>query len=127
MTVNALKQSIWPERWWWAALVVILLAAGALRYTGYNFSLPYIDHTDEPAYNLAGRMIIDFGSAKPIGMQGYPPGIVMLNYAVLRLFQDPTTPPGSILWIIRLISITFSLGVIALIALLGYRVMNPLA
>ncbi|MEO8397732.1 MAG: hypothetical protein ABI700_32355, partial [Chloroflexota bacterium] len=59
-----------PPRWWWLTLIVILICAGALRYTGYNFSLPYVDHPDESAYTIAGRMIIDFGSPKPIGMQG---------------------------------------------------------
>ncbi|HVO68959.1 MAG TPA: glycosyltransferase family 39 protein [Aggregatilineaceae bacterium] len=103
-----------------------MLAAG-LRYTGYNYSLPYIDHADEPAYNLAGRMIIDFGSAKPLGMQGYPPGIITLNYVLLRFFQNPAKPPGSILYLVRLIAITFSVVAVAGIGLLAYRMADPLS
>jgi len=119
-------QTILPPKTWWLALGLIVACACLLRYTGYNFSLPYIDHVDEPAYNLAGRMILDYGSAKPLGMQGYPPGIVELNYVVIKLFQQPSTPPGSVLWIIRLISITFSILTIIAIGLLGYRVSTPL-
>lgn len=117
----------WPSRWWWFALLIILVCAGALRYTGYDFSLPYVDHVDEPAYNLAGRMIIDFGSAKPLGMHGYPPGIVTVNYVLLRFFHDPSTPPSTIIDKVRLLSITFSIGTIIIVALLGYRVGLPLS
>ncbi len=121
------SKPFWPDRRWWAMLLVILIVAGALRYTGYNFSLPYVDHVDEPAYNIAARMIIDFGSPKPIGMHGYPPGIIAVNYVLLRFFHDPTTPPSSIIWMVRLISVTFSLATIASIALLGFRIATPAA
>src|SRR4051794_27227925 len=116
-----------PSRGWWLILIVILLCAGALRYTGYNFSLPYVDHVDEASYTIAGRMIIDFGSPKPIGMEGYPPGIIAVNYFFIRLFQDPSAPPTTILWMVRLVSITFSLATIVALALLTFRVAGPLA
>ncbi len=112
-------------RWWWLSLLVILLVAAALRYTGYNFSLPYVDHPDEPNHNIAGRMWIDFGTAKPIGLQGYPPGIITINYVLLRLFHDPATPPSTILWMVRLISITVSLATLVVIALTAARVSTP--
>ncbi len=111
-----------PPRWWWIALLAIVVIAGAFRYTGYNFSLPYIDHPDEPAQNIAARMVIDFGSPKPIGMQGYPPGIIAVNYVLLRLFHNPATPPSNVLGMVRLISITFNLGALVMVALLAYRV-----
>lgn len=118
---------VFPSRGWWAVLVIILFVAGALRFTGYNFSLPYIDHVDEAAYNLAARMVIDSGSPKPLGMHGYPPGIIAVNYFFLRQFQDPAEPPGTILWMVRLVSVTFSLATIVALALLGYRAGTPLA
>ena len=120
-------QPLWPSRKWWLILSFIVLCGAGLRYTGYNFSLPYLDHVDEPAYNIAGRMILDNGSAKPIGMQGYPPGIIELNYVLVRFFQKPNTPPGSVIGLARLVSITFSVLLIVLIALLGFRVAMPLA
>ena len=42
----------WPPRNWWLALLVILVLAGALRFPGYGFSLPYIDQPDEPNFLL---------------------------------------------------------------------------
>ena len=39
----------------------------------------------------------------------------------MRLFHDPATPPASVIWIVRLIAITTSLGVISLLGLFGYH------
>lgn len=120
------SRPLWPSRGWWVVLLVILLLGAGLRFTGYNFSLPYVDNPNESNWLVAGRMVIDFGSPKPLGMQGYPPGIIGLDYVILRLFHDPATPPASVLWIVRLIAITFSLGVLVLVGLLGYRIGTPL-
>lgn len=121
------ESRILPRGTWWAVLALILCIAAALRYTGYNFSLPYIDHPDEPSYLLAARMVIDDGSPKLLGMQGYPPGLIALNTVMLRLFQEPSEAPTTLLPAIRLISITFSMGVLVLVGLLGYRVGSPIA
>ena len=121
------ERPFWPRRNWWLALLAILLLAGALRYPGYDFSLPYVDHPDEPDFILAGRMIIDFGTAKSMNYHFYPPGIVQINYLVSRLFHDPATPPASVLGIVRLLAITTSLGVIVIIGLFGYHAMGELA
>ncbi len=123
---NSSLKPFWPARWWWGVLLIILFAAAALRYTGYNFSLPYVDHPDEPKINLAGRMIIDFGTSKSLDMQGYPPGIVTLEYVLLKLFQDPSQPPSTLIGPVRLISVTVSVLTVLVIALLGYRVGPPL-
>ena len=115
------ERRFWPRRNWWLALLVILVLAGALRFPGYDFSLPYIDQPDEIFFALSGRMIIDFGTAKPIGHHHYPPGIIQIYYVILRLFHDPATPPASVIWIVRLLAITTSLGVISLVGLFGYH------
>ena len=111
----------WPPRNWWLALLVILVLAGALRFPGYGFSLPYIDQPDEPNFILSGRMIIDFGTAKSLNNHFYPPGIISIYYVVFRLFHDPTTPPGSVVGIVRILAIITSLGVIVVIGLFGYH------
>lgn len=59
-------------------------------------------------------------TAKPIGLQGYPPGIITLNYVLLRSFHDPATPPTALIWMVRLIAVTSSLIALVLIALLAY-------
>lgn len=116
----------WPSRRWWLALAVILLVAAGLRYTGYNFSLPYVDHPDEPNHAIAGRMWIDMGSARALGYQGYPPGILTVNYVLLRFFHDPATPPTALLGIVRLISITTTLLTMVCVALLASLMSRPL-
>ncbi len=108
-------------------MLLILLLAGALRLPGYNFSLPFIDQLDEPFHNLSARMIIDFGTSQSLNTHHYPPGIVMLNYLMLRLFHDTDKPPGSVVGQVRLASVAAGIGTTLVIALLGYHALNPAA
>jgi len=112
---------LWPARRWWLTLLVLLVLAGGLRFTGYNFSLPYIDHPDEPNQFLAARLVLDQGTSRSIGKHSYPPGIVALHYLFVRYWQDPSQPPSIVTGPVRLIAISASLLSIALLALLGYH------
>ena len=114
----------WPRRNWWLALLAILVLAGALRYPGYDFGLPYPEEWDEVHHSLSGRYIIDTGSARPLGHDGYPPGIIRLYYFFLRFFQERGSPTTSVIWMVRLLAITASLGTVAVLALLGYQALG---
>ncbi len=116
---------LWPARHWWMALALILLLGGSLRFTGYDFSLPYIDHPDEPNQFLAARLVLDQGTSRSIGKHSYPPGIVALHYLFVRYWQDPALPPSIVTGPVRLIAISASLLSIALLALLGYHGAGP--
>ena len=111
---------LWPGRNWWLALLAILIVAGALRFPGYHFSLPYVA-TGENHYMLDARLVIDFGTAKSLNMHHYPPGIIALNYLLLRFFQDESQPPTSLLGLGRLIAITTSIAALTVLALFGYH------
>ena len=117
--------ALWPGRRWWLLLLLILLPGAGLRYTGYNFSLPYIDHPDEPNHNLAARMIVDLGTARSLDHDSYAPGIVAVNYFFARYFHDPVTPPSTVLWMVRLVSVTTSVGLLVVLALFGYHLAGP--
>ena len=108
----------YPARWWWLCLAAILLFAAFVRYTGYNFSLPYIDHPDEPDYVIAARFTFDTGSPKPIGMQGYPPGIIAIYYFIIKWFF-PQSDMLNAIPSVRLLSITVSLFTLIVIALVA--------
>ena len=114
----------WPRRNWWLALLAILVLAGALRYPGYDFGLPYPEEWDEVHHSLSGRYIIDTGSARPLGQDGYPPGIIRLYYFFLRFFQERGSPTTSVIWMVRLLAITAGLGTVAVLALLGYQALG---
>lgn len=118
---------LWPTRRWWLTLLVLLLLAGGLRFTGYNFSLPYIDHPDEPNQFLAARLVLDQGTSRSIGKHSYPPGIVALHYLFVRYWQDPAQPPSIVTSPVRLVAISASLLGIALLALTGYHACGPSA
>lgn len=111
----------------WTAVIALVVVAALLRLTGYNFSLPYLEHIDEPAYTLAAQTAIDTGSMRVFQMEGYPPGIITLNFLMLKVFHDGTTPPGTIMPIIRLWSIAASLACIVVVALLARETANDLA
>ena len=111
---------------WWLTLLAIVLLACALFLPGYNFSLPYIDHPDEPAFNLAAQMIIDQGSARPMSFQAYPPGIISLNYVLVRFALPEGAHASAVLPVVRLLVIACWLGSAVVIALLGWQ-LHPYA
>ena len=119
------ERPFWPRRNWWLALLAILVLAGALRYPGYDWGLPHVDEFDVTNFFLSARKIIDFGTAKSHHFHEYPPGIIQIYYVVMRLFQDPSLPPASVLGIVRFLAVTTSLGVIAIFGLFGYHAVGP--
>lgn len=103
-----------------------MLVAGFLYYQGYDASLPYIDHPDEPAFNLSAQTIIDTGSARQVSFDAYPPGIITLNYLLIKYIKPDTAHFASILPMLRLITTTFWLMAVMVIALIGARLAHPL-
>ena len=116
------------SRVWWAALLLIVILTGLLYFTGYRVSLPYVDHPDEPSFNLAAQMIIDSGTAKPMGYNAYPPGIISVNYLVLKALNSTVRRPASdFIPVVRLITIAVSLLTVIVVAFLGYEISGSLA
>ena len=127
LRLNLDTRPLWPGRAFWLGMLVILVIAGALRLTGYNFSLPYVDHPDEPNHMLAARAVMDTGSPKAVNMLGYPPGMFTTDYLFVRYLQDPEQPVTSVLWMVRLLSITVSLGNVVLVGLLARQLAGAAA
>ena len=113
-------------RWWWLGLALLILLAAWLYYRGYNASLPYIDNPNEPAFNLAAQTIIDTGSARPISFDAYPPGIISLNYLLIKFFKADGAHFSAILPLLRLITISVWMICVALIALIGIQLARPI-
>ncbi len=112
--------------WWRLALTLILVIAAILYYRGYNASLPYIDHTHEPAFNLAAQTIIDSGSARSISFDAYPPGIITLNYLLVKYVKPQAAHFAAVLPLLRLITIMVWMMSVVVIALLGNLMAHPL-
>ena len=119
------ERPFWPPRNWWLALLAILALAGALRYPVYDWALPYPDDVDEVYTSLSGLTVIDTGSARLMGHDGYPPAIINVYTFFLRFFQEPGTPSTTVIWMVRLLAITASLGAVVVLALLGYQTLGP--
>ena len=113
-------------RWWWLGLALLLILAGWLYLRGYNASLPYIDHPDEPQFNLAAQTIVDTGSARAVSLDAYPPGIISLNYLLIKYLKPDPLHFSSVLAPLRLITIAVWLLLVAVIALLGRQLAGPI-
>ena len=114
------------SKWWWLALALLLILAGWFYLRGYNVSLPYFDHTDEPHHLLAAQHIIDDGSARAVFHEGYPPGISRLNYLFLKHVKPPEAHHGTVLPALRLTTISVWMVLVAVIALFGSQFGHPL-
>jgi hypothetical protein len=115
------------QRRWWIGLCLLLVLAAGLRLPGYNFSLPYIAHPDEPAFYLTGlewRGMFD----NQTYLTGYPPLYIWLNI-VVQLVSEPfgIRTVAATIQMLRLISIGFNLLTLAFIALTARRAAGDLA
>ena len=111
---------------WWLGLALLLVLAGWLYLRGYNVSLPFIEHHDEPQHIIAAQHVIDFGHEHGVHDQ-YPPGTKVLAYLLLKHVKAEGAPHGSMLPALRLITISAWLLVVVLIALLGAMAAHPVA
>jgi hypothetical protein len=112
---------------WWIILILLVVFAAWLRLSGYNFSLPYIDHPDEPAFYLTGlewRGLFDNQSY----LTAYPPLYIWLNI-VAQATLEPlgTRSVAPTIQVLRLISIAFGLLTLVVIALAARRAAGDLA
>ncbi len=124
---STIHKPILPRsRLWWLGLVLLLLLAGWLYFRGYNASLPFIKHVDEPHHLLAAQLTIDDGSARRVNHEAYPPGVRTLNYLLLKHVKPPEAHHGTMLPALRLITITAWMLVVVVIALLGSMISHPL-
>lgn len=114
------------QRWWWLCLALLLILAGWLYLRGYDVSLPYIEHHDEAQNLLEAQHIIDFGHARGVFREAYPPGLRTVIYPFLKHIKPEGAHQGTMLPALRLITIAVWLGAVALIALLGALTARPL-
>ena len=91
----------------------ILLLAGVLRYGGFDFSIPFIDHPNEPHYTFTAAGFSNSVYQRK-EMDGYPPGIIYVNWIVLKLLCSSDQNPTVAIPFVRFLAITFSLGTIFL-------------
>lgn len=113
------------EKWWWLGLALLLVLAGWLYLRGYNVSLPYFDHVDEPHHLLAAQHEIDFGHARGVFHEAYPPGMRTLIYLLLKHIKPVDYHHGAVLPALRLITIATWMLSVVLIALLGAKLAHP--
>ena len=121
------KNHILPRaKWWWLGLALLLTLAGWLYLRGYDVSLPFIEHVDEPQNMLEALHIIEFGHARGVSRESYPPGLRSVIYPVVKHVKPADAHYGSMLPLLRLITISAWLLAVAMIALLGAMAARPI-
>jgi hypothetical protein len=115
------------KSFWWVGFAAILFVAIAMRLAIYDFSLPYIDHPDEPTLYLGGqewRGLFDLRGE----MDGYPPGYIVVNIIVQKAAEPlGIVGPSAIIRILRLIAAAMNVLTLALIMLTAAAVGGEVA
>ena len=126
MSESAINGAIVPRsKWWWLGLALILLLAGWLYLRGYNVSLPYLDQVDEPLNMLEALHIIDFGHARGVSRESYPPGLRSVIYLVLKHIKPADTHYIAMVPALRLLAIAAWMLATVFIALVGAMIARP--
>ena len=114
------------EKWWWLGLTLLLVLAGSLYLRGYKVSLPFFAHVDEAQHLLGAQHQIDFGTTRDIFAGAHLPGILSVNYLLLKHIKPVEAHHGTMLPALRLISIGAWTLLVVQIALLGAQIIHPL-
>lgn len=115
-------------RWFWAGLALIVVLAAVPRLMTWPFSLPYIDHLDEPNYYLAGlewRGQFDNNNY----FNGFPPVYILLQATGQTVLDAAFGVEGiaANTRAFRLLAVGFNLGALVLLALTARRLAGDLA
>ncbi len=127
------RAGIARPRWFWLGLALLILVGAALRLPGYDFSLPYIDHPDEPNFYLVARFWR--GEFRPSAeleylYRGYPPAHIALQVIIQPLVEQTAAPGWAMaetIRVLRLLSIAADLATLALIGVTAWRIAGAYA
>ncbi len=106
-------------------MLLIVLVATVLRFTGYNFGLPYIDTPDEPTF-FTGSLNMRGLYYQAFNLPGYPPGILWSYEAAQVLVErlisrSAVEQPADTVAVMRVAAILTSLLAIVVIGLAARR------
>ncbi len=114
---NNEQKANWAAQRWWILLLEVVAVAAIFRGVGYNFSLPYVDHPDEPVFYLTAlewRGLFD----NQAYLTGYPPLYIWLIMGVQVVMEAlGGSSMAATVALLRLISGAFSLLTLVCVAL----------
>src|SRR4051812_45968540 len=75
----------------WIIFLAILAGGAAIRFTGYNFQLPYVDARNFDEMHLFLDTMTHRGvRTEPLDFPGYPPGIIWVD-TIAQIIVEQTT------------------------------------
>ncbi len=108
-------------------VIAVLVLAAVPRFISYDFSLPYIDHVDEPMYYLHSLDWLHGSSNVGDYFVGYPPGYLVVGVGALRLAEFlGLRGGGEFVRILRFLSVIMALLTILFLSLTARNLSNDL-
>ena len=127
MSESANISAILPRsKWWWVGLALLFVLAGWLYLRGLHVSLPFIENLDESHNMLEAQHMIDFGHARGVTRESYPPGLRSVIYPFLKYMKPDGAHHGTMIPPLRLVTIGAWLLAIIIVALLGAMIAHPM-
>ncbi len=119
------------DRIFQAGLLLIVVLAAALRFGGAGFSLPYVDHPDEPNFYLVAQYWRGQFNPNPdieYLYRGYPPAYIALQVVLLPMIEGLRgSGLAEAVRVLRWLSALADLATIVLIALTARRLEGNVA
>ncbi|MBN1119958.1 MAG: glycosyltransferase family 39 protein [Anaerolineae bacterium] len=115
--------------WFWVVLGLLIVIAAIPRFLSCDYSLPYVDHPDEPNKYLAAQVwrgLYEHPSEEYY--KGYPPGYLVVSY-LAQVIGEPLGINGlaETVRLLRHVAVIVNLGTMLLIGLAARRAGGDLA
>lgn len=107
-------------------LTLIVLVAAVMRLLSFDFSLPYIDHPDEPSLYMEALAWRGLANSTPT-LQAYPPAIIVFNLIQQYLFEPFGYTVTDAVYLNRLLSALSNIVALILIADTARRIAGHIA
>ncbi|MBC7813699.1 MAG: glycosyltransferase family 39 protein [Burkholderiales bacterium] len=117
----------WNLSWFWIGLALIVILAAVPRLLSYQFSLPYVDHPDEPNWYLSAvEWRSTFESYRAYA--GDPPAYIALHLVVQTILEALGQPGlSATVHVLRFVSLAANLLTIVFVALTARRAADAFA
>ena len=125
--MTSIRKDSFP--WFWVVLALLIVLAAIPRFASCDYSLPYVDHPDEPNKYLAARVWRGlYEHPTEEYYKGYPPGYLVVSY-IAQVIGEPLGVVGlsETVGMMRYVAVIVNLATMLFIGLAGRKAGGDLA